>query len=376
MSVYLVTFKPAEPYYFGNEKSLSYKGQKNGGKFGSLYFVRSEQMPSQSTLLGALRYLVFQASHNIGNASFNLDQESNTKADFGDIKKLSPVFIARSGERLIPTPLDHQGSDTHYTPLREYQTITTADGMKLYALAYDAKIGLTGTFLNVDSTTTENAEAAELVDNKNIFGTDIRVGINLGSARDGFFKKEYAFLKNDYAFALYAQIDQEMPNSPVPVFLGQGKSAFSVTFQEQLPDAIERFEQTVRSRLLLNENEGAEPFRKFRDSDGKELAGERSFLYFLSDAIVPQSLYENTLFAIVKTKEYRAFTTAMEGERVRVTKGQKLHHLVKAGSILIVPGDCFSDKAQGECEKPSKLDELKNPYAETIGMNTVIGGRL
>lgn len=372
MSVYLVTFTPAEPYYFGNEKSLSYKGQKNGGKFGNLYFVRSEKMPSQSTLLGALRYLALQAGLDIGNASFNLDQKPETSADFGAIKRLSPVFITRPNERLIPMPLDHQGSNTSYTPLREYRTITTADGEKLYAPAYDAKVGLTSSFLNIDYVADDKAGGRELVEDDDIFGTDVRVGINLESSRDGFFKKEYAYLKNGYAFALYAEIVGKMQNSSV--FLGQGKSAFSVTFQEQIGDVdpqigdvdpIEKFKKTVKRKLRLPEK------------TGEKGVAAKSFLYFLSDAIVPQNLYENTLFAIVKTKEYRAFTTVVDKDgRVRVTKGEKLHHLVKAGSILIVPGDCFSDKAQGECEKPSKLDELKNPYAETIGMNTVIGGRL
>ena len=62
---YLLTFTPQEPYFFGNEKSFTYPGQKNGGQYGNRYYVKSEQTPSQSTLFGALRYLMIPVKkHN------------------------------------------------------------------------------------------------------------------------------------------------------------------------------------------------------------------------------------------------------------------------------------------------------------------------
>ena len=55
---YLVTFKPVEPYFFGNEKNFAFRGQEKQMQLSNSYFIRSEKMPAQTTLLGVLRYLL------------------------------------------------------------------------------------------------------------------------------------------------------------------------------------------------------------------------------------------------------------------------------------------------------------------------------
>ena len=57
MSVYKISFIPSGPYFFGNEKSFIYPGSEND-KFGTLYYIKGENLPSQSTVLGALRYIL------------------------------------------------------------------------------------------------------------------------------------------------------------------------------------------------------------------------------------------------------------------------------------------------------------------------------
>ena len=49
MAEYLVRFIPLEPYFFGGERSGVYGKE-------SYYFTKSEVMPNQSTILGAIRY--------------------------------------------------------------------------------------------------------------------------------------------------------------------------------------------------------------------------------------------------------------------------------------------------------------------------------
>ena len=53
MSTYLVRLTPQEPYFFGNEKNLEFKGQKNRGQMTNRYYIKSERTPLQTTLLGA-----------------------------------------------------------------------------------------------------------------------------------------------------------------------------------------------------------------------------------------------------------------------------------------------------------------------------------
>ena len=57
MSTYLVRLTPQEPYFFGNEKNLEFKGQKNRGQMTNRYYIKSERTPLQTTLLGAMRYV-------------------------------------------------------------------------------------------------------------------------------------------------------------------------------------------------------------------------------------------------------------------------------------------------------------------------------
>ena len=95
-----IEFKPLEPYFFGNERSLQYKGvnQKVQIKAAS-YFAKSELIPLQSTLFGALRYLgivekrldfklTSEDEANIGKASFQLKKEGQS---FGKIKSISQI---------------------------------------------------------------------------------------------------------------------------------------------------------------------------------------------------------------------------------------------------------------------------------------------
>ena len=54
MAIYKVLFKPLESYFLGNERSF-------GFDTGNIrYYAESKEIPSQSTILGTLRYLGLQ----------------------------------------------------------------------------------------------------------------------------------------------------------------------------------------------------------------------------------------------------------------------------------------------------------------------------
>ena len=52
-----VVLKPLAPYFFGNERGLQYNDNKTQMGNARRYFIRSNVLPNQSALLGALRYL-------------------------------------------------------------------------------------------------------------------------------------------------------------------------------------------------------------------------------------------------------------------------------------------------------------------------------
>ena len=127
---YRADFVPHGAYFFGNEKTFSFD---TGGRS----FISSEQTPSQSTLLGALRYALLYNFEYEGRRLFKPDRKynlsvneqaavdnligkggfdigSSSEQDFGAIEKLSPLFIydTKKTEALVPTPRDHCISDS------------------------------------------------------------------------------------------------------------------------------------------------------------------------------------------------------------------------------------------------------------------------
>ena len=138
MNRYQIRFTPMEPYFFGNERGLNYPGSMS--QYQNLYFVRGENTPLQTTLLGALRFMMLQKHGRkpddfsklkgeddvkkdkeagidsvneeklIGKNSF--DPENTQGQGFGVIKKLSPVFLTDDiGVHYIPAPMDHNLAD-------------------------------------------------------------------------------------------------------------------------------------------------------------------------------------------------------------------------------------------------------------------------
>ncbi len=365
MATYKVIFKPVEPYFFGNEKNFVYPGQKINSAYSSSYFIKSEKTPSQSTILGALRYIFLpykwedggfddstkrEANEKaVGEKSFNVNE---TKQEFGLIKNISPVFICGKnsfGENvtLIPTPMDHNRAKKiserkhkitkedilKYSPFEAYIETKTSEDEKLYADDFDVKKGIENSYVSIQN--------GEIFSESDLFETDLRIGINRSNKKDGFFKKEYRMLKDGFAFAVYADLEIENPSNQC-VFLGQGKSPFTVTFFEE-------------DNKLISDTEA---LLKYTHTDFSY-----QFIYCFGDTFVKDFNDENVLFCAVDTKDYRSFETTGKGQ---IEKGDCLYRLLKAGSIII-------------CKNSAEwINANENKNAETIGFNTfvTIGGNV
>lgn len=343
MSTYLVRLTPQEPYFFGNEKNLEFKGQKNRGQMTNRYYIKSERTPLQTTLLGAMRYVFLKektfdlSNENIGKESFKI--ESNQQ-DFGVIKGISPLFLLKENKRLIVTPYDHLKAKkektivdskekeirykmTAYTPFGNYQTILTADDEKWFTPDFDVKEGLTDSYVYVDG------EVGKIVESDKIFSYTTRVMINKTQDKKAFFKKDYVTLDKDYSFGFYLELadNAKIDESQTFVYLGQGKSLFSLKFEESKND--------IESKI-------------------KSLIGKNK-VYCFGDTLACNYIYKAAKFSVVDFRDYRAYETKSNGE---VEKGGKLYKLIKAGSVFI-----SDDTSKIVCER-------KN--CEQIGFNIMI----
>ncbi len=332
MNTYLVRLTPQEPYFFGNEKCLAFDDGNPRGQMTNRYYIKSERTPLQTTLLGAMRYIFLpEKKYNfgkeyIGEESFKIEKDLQ---DFGIIKKISPLFLLKGNERLIVTPFDHIKGKTTYTPFsyhkseNEPYTIITADGEKWFTPDFDVKEGLTDSYVYIDG------EVGKIVESDKIFSYATRVMINKNQNKKAFFKKDYVTLDKEYSFGFYLEIDGNIETDKMQtfVYLGQGKSLFSLKFEET--------ENDIESKI-------------------KSLIGKNK-VYCFGDTLANNGIYGTAKFSVVNFRDYRAYATNSKG---KVEKGGTLYKLIKAGSVFI-----SDDTSKIVCKRQN---------CEQIGFNIMI----
>ena len=350
---YLVTFTPLEPFFFGNEKTFA--GPFNKGKQqANNYYIRSEDLPAQTTILGALRYMAipdkkingkyttpekqFLASI-IGSESFNLkNAESGIGNAFGKIRRISPLFIQHDKDQLVPTPMDCQSDyqNKSYVPFEYDSSVDTNRGPRTFPQKgqYNHKESPCDSFWS--PCTSKIYKRDDIIRSvERIGGQAIKHGIRTEDEKGGLFRREFKSLKAGCSFAVYLETDLDFFNQTI--FLGQCKSTFTVHFEQIGISARENLESAIREKL------------------------KRGIYYCWGDLYLnktPQELYEKCLFANVAARDYRAYITEDFG--AGVSKSNSLRHLIRSGSIF---------RSEIDISK-----YLENTYCGQIGYNILIGG--
>lgn len=335
MRSYLVRFTPTESYFFGDERSFAFPLRQNPGQQGDRRAIEGEDIPSQTTLFGALRYLLLPIKHGdrtaytpqeqaaiaqaVGPDSFDMDAPGVQR--FGGIRAMSPVFLLRGEERLVPMPADHVVGEPVYTPFRDYRWVATPDGWRLYTPHYDPKKGITTDFLSLGS--------GKAVPREALLTKVTRVGHSWSEAEPVHYRRERTALQPGCSFGVYVLLEDTLVPRDGTLRMGQGGAAFCATFTPQ--DNL--LARAIRARL------------------------PGGTVYCFGDMVAFDGMRENTLFAATRTRTYRALRT----QRGQVSRGQLLHQTVRAGSVFI-PRDIPAFLAQARaCEN----------YRQ-IGFNTLI----
>lgn len=356
MSFYIVSFTPLEPYFFGNEKTFAFEGEKNQGQKTNSYYIASEDMPMQTTILGALRYIHLpektyrsadENSDRIGAHGFRVEQNHG----FGDIKFVSPIFMMKDGHKYIVTPFDAVAAETDgakYKPLGNFKNYTAvvkdADGKfeqveKAYTAEYDPKKAVGESFVSI--------ETGVIVEKSKVIQRNVFTGNAKGVDKGGFFKKEYCSLGKDWTFAVLARLEGDWPQKPQVVYLGQGRSAFVVEFNK-----TDETEDDMKKKIA-------------------ELIDSQS-VYVWGDSFVSNEVYNESVFAVTKTREYREYITHIDksGEEYfgKTEKGAKVYTLIRSGSVFRASGN-------GAEAKKKITDKFENSISEpSIGFNKIVEG--
>lgn len=377
---YLVRIRPLEPYFFGSERTFGFDGNQ-------IYYIKSEVMPAQTTILGGLRFALLR--HFNSGRSYSGDEiTENIKAigeksfsmkdacEFGCIKTISPLFVMHGDEWLIPAPLDHakmrngiegnEGEDTKkryqnevYSPFREYSAVTLYDtdgasSKQLLPIDYVDKEGLADCFINI------SCDKLPVVpkwrgEDSGIFDTVEKTGIQKKGDKEAYFKRSCCVMMPGYCFGVIVTLSADTQPQDQVVYLGQQKSAFRFEFTACDESPAEYAERI--GRIIDAAHEGIAAL------DGKAVYYAASDIY--ADC---GTLYGQSACSLAQVRDFRYLSTdnSEKSYFAKIKKSEKLYRLVRAGSVFITDQDDV-----GEIENAL----LNSAGCKTIGMNILVGGK-
>ncbi len=366
-----IELTPLEPYFFGSERSAVYGEKLYQLALTRSYYYRSERLPSQAALFGALRYLGIEEptadfkvdTGRIGPASYDLTDSGQT--DFGMIHRISPLFLADpAGELLIPAPRNHravklrddEGMGPAFTPYAAYEPVETLEGVRLIPGKddYDEKARDEGEFFSLSSGRLRGG----------MFSTQLRVGINRqkrGENEGGFFKKEYVVLAPGFRFVFRAEVDEAYFRFPAgqnelrrTLYMGQGHTAFEALVRKDGVDGL--LPDTAKLTAAL-------------------ASDDYHYRIALSDVYYPGGVAElrkASALMLAEPREYRVFTTRYGsgvGARGRFSKKPLLLRLIRAGSVWVFDSADRAEKFDRLFD--SEAVAAAHEHAKTAGFNCI-----
>ncbi|HFU4500918.1 TPA: type III-B CRISPR module-associated Cmr3 family protein [Streptococcus suis] len=354
---YKISLTPLEYYYLGSEQN--FRRDK------SLYFAESEQVPSQTTVLGMLRYYMLKCARDssgenllgfddakkaerdqlIGSRSF--DFSSSQPQDFGKLKCLTGVQIVnQDGHVLLKRPYNLVCDDNG--PVR-----TEAGSLKTYLLDKDS--GDKPYF--VDFSTKNNSRGqgylemipsqkeVVLKDEDDLFSRTIRTRVNKekrqetgGKNDDAFFKVEMYRLRPGYHFQFFTELEEnvELDRSDI-VFLGGYKSAFKLDVEPVSDSAVTDFYGGIEQTL------------------NQAIETETGFYYALSE-----TYWDGTAgfdFSVNQKRYFRNLETQYNQQRYR--KRKRLGVLYDRASVFYSDGELVADHANSSQIGLNKLIRIE-----------------
>lgn len=361
---FLCTLRPLGEYFLGGERTFRFDDMKKEEKDGKIdYYIVSEDMPSQTTLLGALRFLVLEKAGQlsdtfrdtskaeaqrklVGAHGFLLDSRKE-KANYGAIEEIGPLFLlTEKGRRLIPAPLNTRKGATSYAPFSSMYPCRTemgADTLLPGTEDYEAKAGLPKSFLDLeDGTLTKRSE---------IFSEKEHTRIKKMSDKQGFFKKVCKSLAPGCSFAFHCRASEDALPEKAVVYVGQDKSAFAF------------------SARAVKDGESKEALL---EKIGKLTKGEvdAAVFYAASDALADMDAetQKQFLFYVLQKRPFRNMVAGnTKGCYRDSVEKSNLYQMIRAGSVFYVRRDC----------REAFLKQVTAPGAYQIGLNVMveIGGK-
>ena len=329
---YRVELKPLEPYFFAGEKSFGF-GKKKKQSYNN-YFIRSELFPTQTTLLGTIRYLILkkynllttkdysnekEQEKYVGKSSFQIGQKNQS---YGMIERLSPLFILNEkGERLVRVPFNQQPKSDDNLKLRSLKE-------KSYPI--------------FDGSNDENNNNYEmkLLENVNLKKEDDVQKLFYNIDTDGVNKliKQSDIVNSIEKVGI--KLDDVIEDI---VYMGSGKSAFKLVMSK-MDENIKEFIDQVKEAF--------------------KMSCDDVVYYAMSDIIVDFNKIKKYCYLVIS--DVRTFRNLIRNNQHKnyfeSYKQSNLYNIIRAGSVFFV---------KSEKEDAFKR-EIQHINYEKIGFNKLI----
>ncbi|MCR5347727.1 MAG: hypothetical protein K6E38_08110 [Fretibacterium sp.] len=373
---YFCTLTPVGEYFLGGERTFAFGENEAGNSKKTDYFIESENIPSQATVFGTLRFLMLKKAGLLSDGYADESRREKQAAlvgaegfavgcgerTYGSLHSLGPVFLLHGEKRLVRAPMNHRlptkeerqaaekaGRTPCYEPfvMKPQAGRTDLGAEALLPERYDAKEGLFSGFLCLDDAT------SPLTADWDIFAGQEHTRIAKWQDDDAFFKKVCKhFTDSAIRFAFYCTAEEGTLPDEETVYLGQDKSTFRFTCREADPETTGTME-TLRAQL-----------EKLPGTSGA------SVFYALSDTYmdIDEAAGDILAYAVVQKRPFRTMETLRGAANFRDSRRKSaLYQMVRAGSVFYV--------RPGKEEAFAAL--VKNTAMERVGFNSVqqLGGK-
>ncbi len=363
MSKYLISLKPLEPYFFGNERGFDNKNKEvpkeEVKKTTRNYLVKSNKYPQQTSILGMLRKEIL-VNQDLLNIDWNYTQEQREKMNtligkygfninednqnFGVIKSISQLFITKKVneglEFYITSPKDHNPSENidKYTPykLKSIDNGRTNNGINYILEDYNPKNDLADEIMNIgilkDNRIQSSTEEGKIIKSGDIFTSSERVGITKNKEgkkeEDGFYKITHFNLEKGYEFSFIADIEDEKINGldgrTNIVSLGGLQSSFRILFKKVNKDLNKDIENRITDICKKSSNNQNDLYK----------------IILTSDSYINLEKYMNLDLTIAYTVDFRYMVTKKLKDNKKIYPNDRFKKIpykytfIQRGSVL------------------------------------------
>lgn len=329
---YLLRFTPLESYFLGGENTFRVDER-------SKYFAISRSVPTATTILGTLRYILLEQNGALNtDGKYTPEQQQICNAligpksycvggenDFGKLQGVSPIFLTDGREFYIKTPQNCKASCIH----TQYQAMAFRE--KKYATSFGCGIRFPLPEDYSTKDTVSEQSYMRLSDGKivgDLFMPITKVGIAKSKQSNAFFKKTYFSLKNGFSFAVIAEFDADISIHDTFCHMGREKSAFLL----QATETDMNIEQMIRDALAARTTSG--------------------FYYVFGDTFVQKAVSYSD-FAMLQTEYVRMLRSQVKNNALNVTCSNAFYQLIRSGSVFYG-------------------DDLQNDFETHLGYNKII----